>query len=267
MPRSATTDASIDTAYPATFAESAQKQRVFLPFFCEAKLRLGAAFVAACCVGALLASESAVLGRSRQALKALRLSSTSTRSAFATSTGVAQAMEAPLGGGGGASQAKKRDQGSGWEYWEYRPAEHSDAEPERKWPLLVFLHGAGESGHSLDDLISTGATGCPPVELAHGSAAAVLRDSFVVVSPQTARGWGDAAAIAEFTSGLLASEELAVDEARVYCTGVSMGGAGAWLAGTTKLFAAIAPVCGAGAVPPASLEGVPVRTPACDTQA
>ena len=248
MPRSATTDASTDTA-------------------CEAKLRLGAAFVAACCVGALLASESAVLGRSRQALKALRLSSTSTRSAFATSTGVAQAMEAPLGGGGGASQAKKRDQGSGWEYWEYRPAEHSDAEPERKWPLLVFLHGAGESGHSLDDLISTGATGCPPVELAHGSAAAVLRDSFVVVSPQTARGWGDAAAIAEFTSGLLASEELAVDEARVYCTGVSMGGAGAWLAGTTKLFAAIAPVCGAGAVPPASLEGVPVRTPACDTQA
>ena len=262
MPRSATTEVSKDTAYPVpTFAEFEQKQRVFLPFY-RAKLRLGAAFVAACCAGALLVSESAVLGRSQQALTALRLSGTSTRTAFAATTEVTQAMEAPVGG---ASQTKKREQSTGWEYWEYRPAGHSDAEPERKWPLLVFLHGAGESGHNLDDLISTGATGCPPVELSRGSAAAVLRDNFVVASPQTARGWGDAAAIAKFTSGLIASEELAVDEARVYCTGVSMGGAGAWVAGTTKLFAAIAPVCGAGAVTPSLLEGVPVLTP-CDTQ-
>lgn len=167
-------------------------------------------------------------------------------------------MEAEVSLSGGASQTRKHEQGTGWAYWEYRPTGHVDAEPGRKWPLIVFLHGAGESGHNLDEMISIGATGCPPVELAHGSAAAVLRETFVVASPQTERGWGDAAAIAQFTRALIASEALAIDENRVYCTGVSMGGAGAWVAGTTKLFAAIAPVCGAGSVPPAALAGVPV---------
>ena len=57
----------------------------------------------------------------------------------------------------------------------------------------MFLHGAGESGHDLDKMISVGATGCPLVELASGKADSVLRENFVVASPQTARGWGDAA--------------------------------------------------------------------------
>ncbi len=215
----------------------------------KARLWLGVVIVAACAVGVLLlVSQSAVFPGRYQPVETPRL-----RLAF--NSEVKMDAEGTLG-----SQTKKHDEGTGWAYWEYRPAGHGygGAEPERRWPLLVFLHGAGESGHNLDEMISIGATGCPPVELAHGSAATILRESFVVVSPQTARGWGDAAAIAQFTGGLIASEELAIDETRVYCTGVSMGGAGAWVAGTTKLFAAIAPVCGAGSVPPASLAGVPV---------
>mmetsp|Transcript_9496 Transcript_9496/g.15524 ORF Transcript_9496/g.15524 Transcript_9496/m.15524 type:complete len:143 (+) Transcript_9496:552-980(+) len=51
-----------------------------------------------------------------------------------------------------------------------------------------------------------------------------------------------------FVDELLQDDSLNVDPARVYVTGVSMGGAGVWAAGSaypTK-FAAIAPVCGFG---------------------
>lgn len=57
------------------------------------------------------------------------------------------------------------------------------------WPLLLFLHGAGESGSDVRELISEGASGCPPVELAAGRAHPLLASEFVVVSPQTDRGW------------------------------------------------------------------------------
>ena len=159
-------------------------------------------------------------------------------------------MEGGGGGaeGGGGTQVKRRDEASGLEFWLYTPAGH-DASAAARWPLLLFLHGAGESGRDLDDLISTGATGCPPVELAHGRAAPSLAANFVVASPQTDRGWGDADRLAKLTNSLLGDAGLALDPARLYATGVSMGGAGCWTAGTTGLFAAIAPVCGAGSVP------------------
>ena len=97
-------------------------------------------------------------------------------------------MEGGGGGaeGGGGTQVKRRDEASGLEFWLYTPAGH-DASAAARWPLLLFLHGAGESGRDLDDLISTGATGCPPVELAHGRAAPSLAANFVVASPQTDR--------------------------------------------------------------------------------
>jgi hypothetical protein len=300
------------------------------------RLQLAAGCVLACVLGStLLLHESEAL-RKHRAGKALRLSGGSTparssaaggavrlgggggggggggtpaRASAATGSVAMEAVVVAAPGSGSGTQVKKRHQGTGWEYWEFRPAGHEGAQADRKWPLIVFLHGAGESGHNLDDMISIGASGCPPVELANGSANAVLRENFVVASPQTARGWGDAAAIAEFTRGLVGSAELAIDPARVYCkqptkhtfndgnfccfccfvvfccfccfcfngtltcqpaactttcqcpervcdhdarrrvcmdgsragTGVSMGGAGAWVAGTTELFAAIAP--------------------------
>ena len=56
------------------------------------------------------------------------------------------------------------------------------------WPLLLYLHGAGESGNNVADLISEGATGTPPVALEKGNAIDAL-SQFVVVAPQTSRGW------------------------------------------------------------------------------
>jgi predicted esterase len=133
------------------------------------------------------------------------------------------------------------------------------AERQERWPLLLFLHGAGESGDDPQELLSEGATGCPLVELQKGTAVPVLRDSFVVVAPQTNVGW-DAERISAFTDAIASDEsQFRIDPSRMYCTGVSMGGYGAWQAGTLGgKFAAIAPVCGAGGVSAASLGSTPV---------
>jgi predicted peptidase len=112
-----------------------------------------------------------------------------------------------------------------------------DADPGKAWPLLLFLHGAGESG---DDLAKVKVHG-PPKLVAAG------RDlPFVVVSPQCPRlGWN-----VEALKGLLDEVESAyrVDRSRVYLTGLSMGGFGTWAlaAAYPERFAAIAPICGGG---------------------
>ena len=69
----------------------------------------------------------------------------------------------------------------------YEPAGKGSA-GQGSWPLLLYLHGAGESGSNVADLISEGATGTPPVALEKGNAIDAL-SQFVVVAPQTSRGW------------------------------------------------------------------------------
>lgn len=112
-------------------------------------------------------------------------------------------------------------------------------EPSGKaWPLLLFLHGAGESG---DDLAKVKLHG-PPKLIENKT-----RDfPCIVVSPQSpGRGWN-----ADILAGLL--DDLAakyrVDKDRVYLTGLSMGGFGSWslAAAYPDRFAAIAPICGGG---------------------
>ena len=147
------------------------------------------------------------------------------------------------------------DDKSGYHFWLYSPKLHKN---DKKWPLLVFLHGAGESGTDLAEMVSIGATGCPPVEISNGTANPTLTENFIIASPQTNYGWSGASKIKLFVQNLIESVDLAVDESRVYCTGVSMGGGGCWVAGSTGLFAAIAPVCGTQRVNPSTLEGVDI---------
>jgi predicted peptidase len=124
-------------------------------------------------------------------------------------------------------------------------------------PLLLYLHGAGESGTRLWDIISEGATGTPPVELHFGRALPALAEQFVVVAPQTSSGW-PAERVQAFMRFLLSTElPCRLDPRRCYVTGHSMGGSGALNAGTTGCFAAVAPVAaGGGSV--SGLKGVPV---------
>lgn len=113
-----------------------------------------------------------------------------------------------------------------------------DAEGETKWPLLIFLHGAGERGTNLSLVAVHG----PP------KLVKTRRDfPFVLVSPQCPPGqrWQD-----DVVLGVL--DEIAskhnVDTNRVYLTGLSMGGYGTWSLATKhpERFAAVAPICGGG---------------------
>ena len=105
-------------------------------------------------------------------------------------------------------------------------------------PLILFLHGSGECG---DDLARVRVHGPPKLFPAHGL------DRFIVVSPQCPEGefWEEAKLEAFMRAAI---EVLPADPQRVYVTGLSMGGVGTWNVGTRcpELFAALAPVCGAG---------------------
>jgi predicted peptidase len=108
------------------------------------------------------------------------------------------------------------------------------------WPLIVFLHGAGERG---DDLEKVKTQGIPKI----------LQNKmdfpFVVVSPQCPKdAWWT-----EYSSTLKKlidhiKAEYNIDASRVYLTGLSMGGFGTWYMGERypDEFAAIAPICGGG---------------------
>jgi predicted peptidase len=112
------------------------------------------------------------------------------------------------------------------------------AAQEGKWPLLLFLHGAGERGDDLNLVKKWG----PP-----GFVEQRTDFPFIVVSPQcpTNERW-DEAALARLVDQL--SSELPIDKQRMYITGLSMGGYGTWniLAQHPRLFAAAVPICGGG---------------------
>lgn len=128
-----------------------------------------------------------------------------------------------------------------------------DFESKESWPLVIFLHGAGERGSDL-----TGAAFHGPFrEIREGR-----EFPFVAVAPQCPDNtlWE---AYQETLETML-EEWIAtyhIDPNRVYLTGLSMGAYGSWSWGTLHpdRFAAIVPLCGSGDPNRASrLRGVPV---------
>jgi predicted peptidase len=120
---------------------------------------------------------------------------------------------------------------------------------DKKFPLLLFLHGAGESGDDLSQVKKHG----PPKLIEAGKSL-----PFIVVSPQSpGRGWRPEA-LAALLDEICAKHR--VDKGRVYLTGLSMGGAGTWALAASQpdRFAAIAPICGFGNTRDAEkLKGIP----------
>jgi predicted peptidase len=117
---------------------------------------------------------------------------------------------------------------------------------KNKWPVILFLHGAGERG---DDNVAQTRVGIGP---------AILRQQdsfpFVVVLPQCPknRWWTEPEMRALALEALKQTcKEFKGDSKRTYLTGLSMGGYGSWLiaADKPKKFAAAAIICG-GVVPP-----------------
>jgi predicted peptidase len=118
----------------------------------------------------------------------------------------------------------------------YLPAGY-DSSGRTRYPLLIFLHGSGESGEDLEKLKAHG----PPKILA-----ARADFPFIVASPQARNSFQrfDPVALNAMLDELL--ERLPIDPDRVYLTGLSMGGfwTYGWASQHPERFAAIAPVCG-----------------------
>lgn len=118
--------------------------------------------------------------------------------------------------------------------------------PDKRWPVLMFLHGSGERG---DDIWQIAKHGPPKLlrEPGNDPAARQLADNFIVISPQCPKNrWWDAEALSALLDDVMASHR--TDPRRVYLTGLSMGGYGTWELGLRQAtrFAAIVPICGGG---------------------
>jgi predicted peptidase len=117
------------------------------------------------------------------------------------------------------------------------PTGYSD-DPARTWPLILFLHGAGERAGN--DMILLRKYGIARL-------AETWDRPFITVSPQCRpdRSWSTEidpliALLNDIT------KHYAVNRSRVYLTGMSMGGFGSWLLGALapQRFAAVVPICG-----------------------
>jgi len=118
-------------------------------------------------------------------------------------------------------------------YLLYLPKNY-DSKPA--WPLVLFLHGAGERGDDLDLVKKHG----PPKLVEAGK-----EFPFVLVSPQCpADHWWQPQELTALLDEIV--EKQKIDKDRIYVTGLSMGGFGTWslAAYSPKRFAAIVPVCG-----------------------
>jgi len=125
-------------------------------------------------------------------------------------------------------------------YLLHLPQDYSTS--KKDYPLILFLHGAGERG---DDLELVKIHGIPKI-------VEQQKDfPFIAISPQCPidRWWVDPWLI-EALNALVdkITGKYRVDESRVYLTGLSMGGFGTWALSMMypEKFAAIAPICGGG---------------------
>ncbi len=127
----------------------------------------------------------------------------------------------------------------GYHYLETLPDGY-DADQTKRWPLIVFLHGAGERGDNLELIKKHG----PPKLIAAGQ-----HFPAIVISPQCVAGqtW-DPISVHALTQEIIKTRRVDVD--RVYLTGISMGGFASWDAAFAypDTYAALMPICGGAGV-------------------
>lgn len=139
-------------------------------------------------------------------------------------------------------------------YQVYVPADYT---AESRWPVILFLHGAGERG--ADGLLQT------TVGLAPAVRRAPARYPAIIVFPQVPRDsqWVGTPAEVAFDALQRTMAEFRTDPDRVYLTGLSMGGHGTWYLAYRRpdLFAAVVPICGWIPEVPRFTGSVPVVPP------
>jgi len=135
------------------------------------------------------------------------------------------------------SFSSERKQVLAADYLLFLPAGY-EANSTNRWPLILFLHGAGERGSNVWQVTKHG-----PPKIAKQT----TNFPFIVVAPQCPKKkiWSNDLLLALLDE---VETKYAVDTHRVYLTGISMGGFGTWSLGLShpERFAAIAPICGGG---------------------
>lgn len=143
--------------------------------------------------------------------------------------------------------------------WRYRLLRPARIDPGKTYPVVLFLHGAGERGTDNEHQL---------LYLPQWMTEPAMREKYpcylvapqcrpdrrwvevpwddVASTPQVPQMTDDLAAAAAALAEVLAME--ATDPARVYLTGLSMGSFGAWdlAARMPERFAALLPICGGG---------------------
>ncbi len=117
-----------------------------------------------------------------------------------------------------------------------------DYTPDQKWPVILFLHGAGERGTE----------GLKQSHVGLGSAIRFFPERYpaIAVFPQCLPNdrWAGGMATQALRALDQTLEEFSIDRDRQYLTGLSMGGYGSFLIGSSHpdRFAAVVPICGGG---------------------
>ncbi|MBU2945618.1 dienelactone hydrolase family protein [Zobellia uliginosa] len=131
-----------------------------------------------------------------------------------------------------------------YSYYLYYP-EGYEENTEEKYPLLLFLHGGGESGDSLVYVKRNG----PPKLIQRGK-----KFPFLILAPQNPQKkmWWNTRSVMQLLDTIV--ENNRVDKNRIYLTGLSRGGGAAWEMAVQypEKFAAMAVVCGMTPLPYAS---------------
>jgi predicted peptidase len=119
---------------------------------------------------------------------------------------------------------------------------------DKKYPLLIFIHGIGELGNGTTDLSKVLANAVPkllsqkkfPPQFSVGG----QNYSFIVISPQF-KAWPQPSDINDMVNW--AVKNLRIDSSRIYVAGLSMGGGSTWDYGIAyaNRIAAMVPICGA----------------------
>lgn len=115
----------------------------------------------------------------------------------------------------------------------------NDYKNEEKYPLIIFLHGAGSRGNDINVLLNN-----PFFKITEKH----HEFPFVVVAPQCIENtWFDMFETLKQFVTKISSEEF-IDKERIYVMGPSMGGYATWQLAMSmpELFAAIVPICGGG---------------------
>ena len=122
-------------------------------------------------------------------------------------------------------------------YYLYLPQSYA-LSGDTKWPVVFFLHGAGERGQDLS-LVEK-----------HGFVRQVVEGQefpFILVAPQCPEDWTWDRSLDELDALLQEIlDRYSVDLERIYVTGLSMGGYGTWhwACRHPQAFAALVPICG-----------------------